>query len=248
MPIGGSSGGLSSAGPGAGGGAQGPQGATGSQGAQGHQGTQGNQGTQGSAGAQGTQGTQGGTGAQGPQGATGGGGAAGAAIVRKFAFAYNTPGILTGAALYTPTVGDILLDAWIEIDTAWDGTTPQGDFGPFVNNSGGLLSNGPDFPGVCDMTQVDAAALDAGLLSGATGSSGGGVRGPDFVQNTIYSLISVSLVSGNQNAPGARLMPLKWTVAHPIKVVVSQDGTNTGADPGSTQGAAVLYLVTSTPV
>lgn len=70
MPIGGSSGGLSSAGPGAGGGAQGPQGATGSQGPQGHQGFQGNQGTQGSGGAQGSQGNQGTTGAQGPQGGT----------------------------------------------------------------------------------------------------------------------------------------------------------------------------------
>ena len=72
MPIGGSSGGLSSAGPGAGGGAQGPQGATGSQGAQGHQGFQGNQGTQGSSGTQGSQGNQGGAGAQGPQGVPGG--------------------------------------------------------------------------------------------------------------------------------------------------------------------------------
>jgi hypothetical protein len=33
----------------------------------------------------------------------------------------------------------------------------------------------------------------------------------------------------------------------PLKVVVSQDASTTGADPGATQGAAVLYLDVSTP-
>jgi hypothetical protein len=46
---------------------------------------------------------------------------------------------------------------------------------------------------------------------------------------------------------GSHNVPAKFTAADPIKVCVSQDGTNTGADPASTQGAGVLYLVTATP-
>lgn len=38
------------------------------------------------------------------------------------------------------------------------------------------------------------------------------------------------------------------TTADPLKVVVSQDGTKGGSDPGSSQGQAQIYIVTATPV
>ena len=171
-----------------------------------------------------------------------GGGSAGSPIVRKFPFGFDTPNLLTGATVYTPTVGDILLDAWIEIDSAWNGTTPFGDFGPFINGNTGLFANGPDLPAPCDMTMADSEPLDTGLLS-ALGLGGG----LDYVQNTVLSYVNAGPSHG-QTGSGTRLMPLKFTAANPIKVCVSQDGTNTGADPGSSQGSAVLYLVTVTPV
>ena len=268
MPIGGSSGGLSSAGPGAGGGAQGPQGATGSQGPQGHQGFQGNQGTQGSGGAQGSQGNQGNTGAQGPAGA----GSAGSPIVRKFPFAYNTSGILTGASLYTPSVGDLLMDAWIEIGTAWNGTSPLGDFGQYIGGEGLLqvvfgnvmsqLSL-PTLAACLDMTNADAfQGNDPGLLRG---DQLGSLRDVYTLYNVFNTFITGTTLAGGVGNPDFRLanyptvpttsvmdlgdrIPYKFTNTDPIKVCVSQDGTNTGANPGATQGAAVLYLVTATPV
>lgn len=45
----------------------------------------------------------------------------------KIPFAYNTPNLLTGAPLYIPTPGDILVDAFISVETAWDGIDPVGD-------------------------------------------------------------------------------------------------------------------------
>lgn len=46
---------------------------------------------------------------------------------------------------------------------------------------------------------------------------------------------------------GQRNVPARFANTDPIEVVVSQDGSIGGADPGSTVGAAILYLVTATP-
>lgn len=59
-------------------------------------------------------------------------GTPGLTILRAFDFAYNTDNLDTGVVLYTPTIGDALIDAWVIIDTAWDGTTPQMDFQQFL--------------------------------------------------------------------------------------------------------------------
>jgi hypothetical protein len=134
----------------------------------------------------------------------GGSGGAGGQTVRKFPFAYNTPSLDTEAALYTPTIGDILYDGWIEVDTAWNGTTPKGDIviqGAIV----GLFYNAAE---PLDMTSADAT-VDTGMLS-----SGG--SGP-------------SLQATNNFSAGAptRNVPAKFVTADPVCVVVSQDGTVT---------------------
>jgi hypothetical protein len=160
-------------------------------------------------------------------GAIGGGGGV---TVRKFPFAFDTADILTGAALYTPTIGDILLDAWVEIDTAWNGTTPTGDVGMFDGDNLGFFANAN--------AGIDMAAPDVtgNIGDGILGSAGGGPPTSD-------------LYAAQAPAPaGPRFIPGKVVAAHPIKVCVSQNGHNDGADPGSTQGAGVVYLVTATPV
>ena len=163
---------------------------------------------------------------------------AGTSIVRAFPFAFNSPGILTGHTVYTPTVGDILLDAWIEIDTAWNGTTPKGDFGDFPAVKYGWFSGFSYDGNPIDMTKVDTLNSDSTILAQNT-NAGDGIPVTLSAMNVTYAA-SVTTV-------GTRLVPGKFTTADPIKVCVSQDGTNTGANPGSTQGAAVLYLVTATP-
>jgi hypothetical protein len=146
-------------------------------------------------------------------------------VVRKFPFAFNTPDILTGAVLYVPTVGDILLNAWVEIDEAWDGTTPMADVGTFVGGNTGLFFFSPIL-----LIWPDTELVNGGVLTNLD-------AGPALAKEAIVSAHA-----------GARVAPAKFTAADPIKVCVSQDGTNVGAAPGSTAGAAVLYLVTATPV
>jgi hypothetical protein len=156
------------------------------------------------------------------------GSSAGAPAVRKFPFAFDTPGLLTGATVYTPTVGDLLLDLWIEIDTTWDGTTPLCDVGMFIGaNRGWFAYNG-------------SGAVNMALTADSTNGFGYGVLSGGPV-----SLAQNLALSGAYG--GNRQLPARFTIADPVKVVVSQDGTNTGANPGSTQGAAVLYVVTATP-
>ncbi len=178
-------------------------------------------------------------------------GGAGNTIVRAFPFAFDTPNILTGAALYTPTVGDILLDAWVEIDTAWNGTTPKGDFGiftdPLVGTTGWLLS---DLGTPLLMTDSDNTGNLGGLLIGPSRQATS--EGVDVLDQ--YTGVNLNVVPAATALTQAkpllftqRVVPSKFFAAYPVQVVVSQDGTNTGADPGSTQGAAVLYLVTATP-
>jgi hypothetical protein len=152
----------------------------------------------------------------------GGGSTPGAAVVRgPFEFAFNTPGLVDGVEFYTPTVGDIFLDAWIEVLTNWDGTTPTGDIGVFRDLSTGLLPS----PNGQDMTQI-SMSTEVQELSGGTGT---------FAQRAFQQL--------NQ-----RRLPGVFENVHPFKVVVSQDGTKGGTDPGATQGSARLYIVTVTPV
>lgn len=158
----------------------------------------------------------------------------GTPVYRAFPFTFDTSGLLTGAAIYTPTIGDILLDAWVEIDTAWNGTTPLGDFGQFYG--GEHIGWYADWTSAVDMTDPD---LSGGQLSPAPMLTQG-----NAAPHTNHLLAAVTSGGVGSN----RGLPAKFTTTDPVKVVVSQDGTNIGADPGSSQGAAVLYLVTVTPL
>lgn len=182
-----------------------------------------------------------------------GGATPGAAIVRKFPFAFNTPNLLTGATVYTPTIGDILLNLWLEITTAWDGTTPKFDLGTFLLRNSGWYSDIGDPAGGVPLNTADNTGLsDQNLLQGeVTGpiSDNAFMYNIDGNENAAMSVSGAKIVPAGVGiqAAGTRFFPAKFVTADPIKVCVSQDGTNTGADPGATQGAAVLYLITATP-
>ncbi len=166
----------------------------------------------------------------------------GVAIVRKFPFAFDSAGISTpggaipGFPVYVPTIGDILLDLWVEIGTAWDGLTPAGDVGMFTTGIGGWFDQAGHGASI-DMTVMDGHEVqDVGFLTAGHNQPTGLLS-----ETTLATFVSpVGL--------GTRIVPGKFVTADPIKVVVSQDGTNTGADPGSAHGAAILYVVTATPV
>jgi hypothetical protein len=169
---------------------------------------------------------------------------AGVPVVRKFPFAFDTPGLATGYEVWTPNAGDLLLDAWFSIDAAWDGTTPLGDiiiagqagavFGIFTSAIQGI-----------DMTQGDTEAYGYVLGNTPTLAALGGVFASQVTMNvaggTTLSLLALNKLGCYR--PSAPVLPTDA----PLQVVVSQDGSNTGGDTGSTQGEAILYLITATP-
>lgn len=148
-------------------------------------------------------------------------------IVGPFPIAYNTPGLTDGVTIYTPAVDDILLDVWVEVDTAWDGTTPKGDIGTFVGgNTGAFAFNNAIDLSVPDLDQGSNGYGGAGMLTGAESAN-----------------VNVALAGAGTGSVGYRRAPLKLTAANPLKFVVSQDGQVGGADPGASQGSAKVYLV-----
>lgn len=180
---------------------------------------------------------------------SGGSQPAGVPIVRAFPVVFNTPNISSGgASIYTPTIGDVLLDAWVQIDTPWDGTTPQGDFGTFATDNFGWFG-GTVF--AVDMTKQDSLVQVNGLQSGHNNMLGGYSFFQAQALNNVVLGISLQGGAGPglESTPGtgSRDLPAKFISTAAIKFVVSQNGASDGADPGSTQGAAVLYLVTATP-
>lgn len=178
---------------------------------------------------------------------------AGSPIVRKFPFAFDTPDLNTGAIIYTPTPGDVILDAWVDVDEAWDGTTPFGDVGTFVGYDAGYFAGfgGGLFP--IDMTQaggvfpglglrVQNNLADAALVGAIVDILVAVQYDPDNPGNLIISPSLTSLAGITQ------YWPAEIPDATPIRVCVSQTGRAGGDDPGSTQGAGAVYLVTATPV
>lgn len=154
----------------------------------------------------------------------------GKSVVRSFRFQFNTPGLLTGATIFTPTVGEVLIDAWLDVTTAWDGTTPLFDVGTFTTvHTGWFAVLGG---GALDVTKADSTAVYPGLAVQGTGIN---FAGSDLAQTAATAL-------------ALRRLPARFTTADPLKICVSQDGTNTGTSPAATTGAAILYLRTAPPL
>lgn len=142
-------------------------------------------------------------------------------IIRgPFSFTYDTPGLLEGWEIgYSPAVGDAILSGWFDIAEPWDGTSPFGDYGYYINSQQGL------------------GKVLAGGYENAMDLANN--------QNTGLPLDGFSY-SYNYTIPNGYLSPAIVTESHPLKVVVSQDGEANGNDPGASQGAASLYIMTAT--
>lgn len=161
-----------------------------------------------------------------------GGGGSSPILHVAFPFAFNTPGLVTGVSItgWTPAVGDVILDGWPEVTTAWDGTTPFADV--FLNGadpvSGGLFSllvaGEAGYP-LCDMTVANTptspgcglvASGNWRLLSGMAGTA------PTF---TLPGTLDSGAGSG------------------PAKLYLNTTGKPGGSDPGAAQGAAIMHLL-----
>lgn len=158
----------------------------------------------------------------------------GASITHKFAFTFATAGLNTGVPIgLTPAIGDYLEDAWVEIDTAFDGTTPFIDVGGFSGSNLGWFGG---INAVIDATLAGTVLIATGLLSGSGSNGAGGV-----------SLLSLSAMGATPPNAGFRYVPAKFTSAIPVLLVLSQNGQKSGTATGSTVGAGVVYVRVNTP-
>lgn len=142
-----------------------------------------------------------------------------------FPFAYNTAGLETnGITLLTIPANTIIYDAWIEIQEAWDGTTPSGDVGYFPNAHQGFFNGAGT---IVDMT----AAWDEDY-------SGAGNLEPTAVASVLPA------AAGNAALPGR--VPQRVIAPLPFGVIVNTLGYRTGMATGASKGQATLYVVTAT--
>lgn len=101
-----------------------------------------------------------------------GGDGAGNAVVRgPFSFTHATPDLAAGIQIYVPTLGEILLNAFVSVDIAFDGTTPMADFGAFADGSGYFGS----YAGGVDLTNQTGDDQGTGILLPSYNASPGGV-------------------------------------------------------------------------
>ncbi len=166
-----------------------------------------------------------------PSGGSNGGSTPGAGIVRgPFSFAFDTPNIENGVVVYTPAVDEILMDAWVAVDTAFNGTTPRADIGTFIGtgNNGIVRQEGTV---AWLLTDADTEFYGTGYMTAA--QTGGHQSTPLSYFNTDGS---------------NRVVPGRFVATNPILLVVSQTGQMGGAAIGGSAGAGRIYIVTATPV
>ena len=139
-------------------------------------------------------------------------GGKGAPVLHAITFNYNDV-LWNGAPLYTPTEGDVLLNAWIGIVTPFSGTQPPyADI--FVEESAvpwfhALLGH------PLDATVADGDSLSVGLVNNAGGEAGANT---DLITANVYATGSTPL----------RFVPARFASAQPVGVVVSVDGVRSG--------------------
>ena len=150
-------------------------------------------------------------------------------VYKSAAINYNSANLRTGITIFTPAIGDVLLDALIQIDTAFDGTTPATDIAQWT-----LLANG------------------SGGWFGAAGSGGVSLvgladksyQGDQFISGDDDATQSLS----QRSSDGARIVPGYFASVDPVQIIVTQDGLKNGAAIGGTAGQLHVYLVVAKPV
>jgi len=114
----------------------------------------------------------------------------------KIPFAYNTPNLLTGAPLYIPTPGDILVDAFISVETAWDGINPAGDIR--ISGSSASIDNNAAIMYITDKNK----GLNSKLYFGGPRTQAGNTLGLRIV-NSDPVVVTVTRLGLPNTDPGS---------------------------------------------
>jgi len=158
-----------------------------------------------------------------------GAGSSGVRCLGPFTFSYNTPGLNAGIEFYTPTVNDVLVDAFVTARVGFNGTTPKFDFGP--------VSAPPTTDGF--FWQANApVVMSQGWPTPAT-------------FRVLWYVVGSSLFSARINyyAATKQIQPQQGIIrsADPWKLWVSQNGSMGGAAVGGSAGQGEMYLLIASP-
>lgn len=169
---------------------------------------------------------------------------AGTTVVRAFSFKATTPNLDTGVPFYTPAVGEVLLNLWFSVETAWNIAPAAADIG--IAGSGGA-----GFFGAV-LVPVDMATLNAflpGVLTAMASyqdASTNGVLEGLLETQPGANPVGLQVTPGIQSLQGS-FIPVTFLTTDPLEVWVTQDGSQGGTPTGSNIGDALIYIVTATP-
>jgi hypothetical protein len=161
-----------------------------------------------------------------------------------FPFTYSDSGLNTGEIVYTPTIGNVLVDAWIEIDTPFNGTTPLADIGQFLGgNTEGWFKQFGRGPGV----DVSVADSDDSISDTLRWGQFNGIGRGTVSRLSDAIIVGTPLTGppGGHSSIPRRILPAPFTTTDPIQLVVSRTGMAGGTAPGATQGSGTVYLLIS---
>lgn len=139
----------------------------------------------------------------------------GAEYVASFPFTFAEGSAALAAGIETGIVlndGDLIVGAWFEVDTAFNGTTPLADVGTFSSTEGIFKELNS---AAVDMTAADSAVADNAALDKIGGAKLAGQAGMPL----------------RATATGTQLL-----------LVVSETGAKGGTASGATVGSAVLHV------
>jgi len=153
---------------------------------------------------------------------------------------YTPAQLAAGVTLFTPAVGDVIVNAWPLATTLFDGTSVEADIGKFPATGSYALkgmfywyqSHGWDLKVGPVTNEGDGLGFDIPYMPS-------GLQIPDLVTAALfYNADGTPLGSPSGYAPVFRSLD-----TDPIKVVISQDGTKDGTPIDSTVGTVVVYVI-----
>lgn len=159
----------------------------------------------------------------------------GSSTTYSFPFSYDDANLENGLTVYTPTVGEVLVDACVIVDTPFNGTTPLLDIGTGVGVTVGMFKLGTGSSGV-PLNLPCSEDAGTGILIGLA------EQGNAFT----LSQAGADWYGGGFGA-ATRVALSPFTATNPLKLWVSQDGTIGGSAVGGTTGEGRLFFTICTP-
>lgn len=150
-------------------------------------------------------------------------------------------GNILGVTVWEPSVGDVLVDAWFSITTAWDASAKFDFYLASTSGSSGFSGAYGSLNTISPPQPSASSVADAfgQIFQGDTATALGG---PSVAGYTKLADL-VNIVGPADLLQAHRLLPALFEQADPLVLVISDDGLANGDDPGATAGAGVVHVL-----